>query len=224
MSCENPRDYRGLSLPCGSCRYCLKLKRWYYSARIVAECSVAEKNWFVTLTLRRRMYDQIGYRLVQRFLKRVRKKVSVRYACVAEHGGKSTRRLHYHLVLHGGVYLTQRTIRRSWKGGISQAVLVGRCDAKNVGLYSSKLANYTAKGSRFRFSQRYGTWVLHKWMDNPIVQEVLRNEPKAVIRISGYRMPRRLYRELLPVPEFRSLYQDEDTAGSVLISQHGQWL
>ena len=211
----------------GRCSYCRRLKKWYYSSRIVAECSVHEKSWFVTLTLRFKMTDGVGYKLVQRFLKRLRKKDSVRYACVAEHGGKSTRRLHYHLVLHGGPYLTQRSIRKCWKGGISQAVLVGGGDALNVARYSSKLANYTSKGGRFRFSQAYGSSAMKKWM--PAV-EVVSKEFRCeildmVLRFGSHRMPRKLYRKHVPVVDVVRLNEQlSECRTSTLIEQIGPWL
>lgn len=197
MFCPSPREFKGRVIRCGKCKTCLahsaSVKRWVVKTRIVAEIGAAQRTWFVTLTLRKNMSDQLGYRLVQRWLKRLRKASSdpIRYACVAEHGSK-TGRLHYHVVLHGPISLTERTVRSKWRGGISQATLVGSTDARNVALYSSKVASYTAKGGRFRFSQGYGSRPIKRMMTNDIVQAVLAEWPKARIRIGGQLVPDRL--------------------------------
>jgi hypothetical protein len=153
------------------------------------------------------MSDAMGYKLVQRWLKRLRKKMHperVRYACVAEHGGSSTKRLHYHAVLHGPTWLTERVIRRTWRGGFSEATLVASGDARLVARYSSKVAGYTAKGSRFRFSQAYGSMALGLIDGRIKLGEVLGDlYSLGPVRVSigGVNMPRRM----LPEPIFRPL-------------------
>lgn len=207
MGCETPRLFKGKEIPgCnGKCRSCLRTARWRTSARIAAECFASEKNWFVTLTLRRSMSDATGYKLVQRWLKRLRKRLQparVRYACVAEHGGSSTKRLHYHVVLHGPMSLTERGIRKTWRGGFSEATLVGSGDARRVARYSSKVAGYTAKGTRFRFSQAYGSMALGLIDGRIKLGEVLGDlYSLGPVRVSvgGVNMPRRM----LPEPIFR---------------------
>lgn len=210
--CSDTREIRGNVVPCGRCEECLRQKRWVYSARMAAEIFTAPRSWFVTLTLRKNMTDAVGYRLVQRWLKRVRKGMSdpIRYACVAEHGSQATRRLHYHVVLHGGQSLTQRSIRSRWRGGISEATEIRSGDAANAARYSSKAARYTAKGNRFRFSQGYGSRALQKVYENEILQAVLDQWPDARLRVGGVNMPRRL----LPTRPFRSVF-DAD--------QHHAW-
>lgn len=206
--CTDLKEVKGRLRACGKCPQCLERKRWIYSARIAAECFVHPRTWFVTLTLRKNMSDKTGYKLVQRWLKRVRKGLSspIRYACVAEHGSKATMRLHYHVVVHGELSLTQRSLRSKWRGGISQAKLVHFGDAGNVGQYSSKMARYTAKGHRFRFSQGYGSRALTKVWENEILQACLAYWPDARVRLSGITMPFKLR----PVVPFKSIFtQDE---------------
>lgn len=194
MPCSDPKLVRGVERPCGKCRYCLSLKRWRYSARIAAETHVAPRTWFVTLTLRKAMSDQIGYKIVQRWIKRVRAAgASLRYAAVAEHGSQATMRLHYHVVVHGAHSLTQRQLRSKWRGGISEATLVSSGDAPTVARYSSKMARYATKdgGGRFRFSQGYGSRAFTSICSSPLIQKVLECFPGSSVRVGGVNMPRR---------------------------------
>jgi len=160
----------------------------------VCEVARAKKNWFVTLTLRRNMSDGVGYRFVQRWLKRLRKFVSVRYACVAEHGLTRTMRLHYHVVLSGGPELTQRVIRSTWRGGISEATLIVSGAAGHAARYSSKMARYVTKGgARFRFSQGYGSAALRELASRGLARKVCDVFPGAqVVRVAGVRLSRKL--------------------------------
>lgn len=211
--CLQTKEIRGNVVPCGVCAACRERKRWIYTARIVSEMFVADRSWFVTLTLRKRMNDKTGYKVVQRWLKRCRKvwRGKVRYACVAEHGGSKTHRLHYHVVLHGGWWLTQRSIRSQWRGGISEATLIRSGRAGNAARYSSKAARYTAKGNRFRFSQGYGSQAVNKVVTNETVQAVLAAFPDARLRLDGVNVPAKLQ----PVRVFRSSFTQE---------QHDDWL
>lgn len=199
MPCLSPLSFQGKDVPCGKCRFCLSLKRWRYSARISAECHWHPRTWFVTLTLRKKMSDKVGYLLVQRWLKRVRASgVSLRYAAVAEHGSQATMRLHYHVVVHGDHSLTQRQLRSKWRGGISQATLVTSGDAANVARYSSKLARYVSKegSGRFRFSQGYGSRAVRNICLSPLVSTVLQAFPGSSLRIGGINMPREMVPDL----------------------------
>lgn len=213
MTCSKPQIFRGKEVSCGRCQSCLErklsLKRWFVRSRITSEICVAPRSWFVTLTLRKSMSDQIGYRIVQRWLRRMRKAKfgPLRYACVAEHGSRSTRRLHYHVVLHGPTTLTERRIRSMWRGGISEATLIRSTDAQSVARYSSKAAGYTAKGGgRLRCSLGYGSQALVKLMNSEIVQEVRREFPEARVRLRGCLIPMGLLPE---APPFRSRWSDE---------------
>lgn len=221
MACLSPQLVNGKEVPgCkGKCQSCRSLKRWRYSARIAAECYSHQRTWFCTLTLRKNMSDRVGYSLVQRWLKRVRASgVSLRYAAVAEHGSQMTKRLHYHVVVHGGPDLTQRRLRSKWRGGISEATLVRSGDAASVARYSSKLARYVTKdgGSRFRFSQGYGSRALSDICSSPTISAVLRLFPGSSVRVAGINMPRSMVpsmeriwtpEELQEVEEMRAWYE-----------------
>lgn len=223
MACETPQIFNGKEVPgCnGKCKFCRSIARWKVSARIACETAASPKNWFVTLTLRRSMSDAVGYLLVQRWLKRLRKRLGkksaskLRYACVAEHGGSATKRLHYHLVVHGPTSLTERDIRKTWRGGFSEATLVASGDAPRVARYSSKVANYVGKGSRFRFSQAYGSQALGLIAGRTNLVEAmdaLYSLGPVRVRIGGINIPSRM----LPDIPFRSRFDPDllaDLAG-----------
>jgi len=196
MSCLSPLTVHGKDVPCGKCSSCLALKAWVLRARMVAECHAAPRSWFVTLTLRRQMSDATGYRLVQRFLKRVRKgrgKVkgqTIRYACVAEHGSLHGR-LHYHLLMHGSEELSYRSIRNAWRGGISETKMISG-SASGVAMYTSKVARYVSKGgARFRMSLGYGSKALADTLTRELPNAIRVLWPDARIRIHGPTMPRK---------------------------------
>lgn len=197
MPCAKPRTFRGAVRSCKKCEYCLGIKRWFYRSRILAEFADHPRTWFVTLTLRRSLTDKVAYAIIQRWMKRVRKSMSgssLRYACVAERGSKSTKRLHYHVVLHGPVGLTQRIIRRAWRGGISEATLVE--NGNDCSSYSTKMARYAVKGGKFRFSLAYGSRAMSAIWTNPMYQAVMDAFPgsRSVVRVHGVR----LHRGVLP--------------------------
>jgi len=203
--CLNKLTVRGTEVSCGKCSQCLSLKRWIISARIAAEVVVADRAWFSTLTLRRNMSDALGYRLVQRWLKRVRKNtgLKVRYACVAEHGSNATKRLHYHVVVCGPVTLSYRMLRDSWRGGYSEFTLVSS-RAGNVARYSSKVAKYTAKGNRFRFSQGFGSQAVKRICEYDIVEAVRQAFGGGNLRLDGVNVPARMHPPVTFVTQFSS--------------------
>lgn len=225
MPCPTPRTFKGYVVSCGVCPHCLNMKRWLYRSRILLEMSEAQKTWFVTLTLRRKMSDEVGYKIVQRWLKRVRKKMkgeSLRYAAIAEHGSQATRRLHYHVVVHGPCSLTERTLRRSWRGGISEATLVSAGNAEAVARYSSKMSSYVVKGlgvSRFRFSLGYGSKVIQSVLSSPMLKAVSDAFPfskVSAVRVHGSRVhPGLVHFNSTPVPVYADdpdlLAEIEDT-------------
>nr|QJB20217.1 MAG: replication initiator protein [Microvirus sp.] len=214
MSCSSPKEVRGVVVSCKKCPECSRFKAWLFTARCAAEISVAERTWFVTFTLRREMSDRIGYRLVQRFLKRLRAgtKMRLRYACVAEFGAKGGR-LHYHLLVHGPAALTERLIRSKWRGGISEATLIRRSSPSaaagaSSAWYLSKAARYLTKQSgRVRFSQAYGSSAL-----KVVLSHVLPSLPPdwlaamyvgdMPLGICGVRIPRRYALSFLPPYDF----------------------
>lgn len=158
------------------------------------------------------MTDAVGYTLVQRWVKRLRKDPrfsrSLRYAAVAEHGGNATKRLHYHVVLHGPTSLTERAIRKKWRGGFSEATLVKSGDAQSVARYSAKVAGYMAKGTRFRFSQGYGSWAVGRIAGRTNLVEAmdaLFSLGPVRVRIGGINLPWRM----LPDVPFRSRFDPD---------------
>ena len=211
-----------------------------FTARCACELLRAERTWFVTLTLRRNMKDTVGYRLIQRYLKRLRSRYgkqigAVRYACVAELGGKNGR-LHYHMLLHGKSSLTERMVRSPWSGGISEATLVRRgSSSANVGVssawYLTKAARYLTKAgavSRLRFSQGYGSQGLAPFLTT--LSACLSPDMRAALwcldvplRIAGVSLPRKLVRLALPPYEFGfgsdEWREAEETREALLLEQ-----
>ncbi|AXH76115.1 MAG: replication initiator protein [Microviridae sp.] len=192
MPCSNVRQIRGNTVPCGSCRSCKKVKEWKIQSRILMEINQSEKSWFCTLTLRRNMTDALGYRLIQRWFKRIRKRMPVRYACVAEHGSNSTMRLHYHAVVSGPQSLSYRILRNTWRGGFSEVTLISG-NAKRAARYSAKTARYVTKaGARFRFSQAYGSQAGKRMIENEFIAPFVSLGIQA-IRLNGHNLPLKLF-------------------------------
>lgn len=165
------------------------------------------------------MSDKVGYRLIQRYLKRLRARYgkqigTVRYACVAELGSK-TGRLHYHLLMHAKSSLTERMVRSPWSGGISEATLVRKSSTSaSAGVssawYLTKAARYLTKASdvsRLRFSQGYGSQGLSKTISHfaprlgPIWSAALQVLDLRIV-VAGVTLPRALLRLALPAYEF----------------------
>lgn len=108
--------------------------------RIMNEAHHNVHSWFVTLTYRDAdlpINDEGESLLVKRdlqlWLKRLRKKFSVRYYAVGEYGTKFGR-AHYHVILFSNQIITHETITSTWQHGHT-----------HVGNLTPKSAAYTAK-------------------------------------------------------------------------------
>ena len=104
IMCYTPIHLKNGTFPCGKCFECRSKRVREWSFRIAMEASLYEKNCFVTLT-----YDdkhlpsdkKIHYEDVQKFLKRLRKKIGyVRFFACGEYGARFARP-HYHIILFG---------------------------------------------------------------------------------------------------------------------------
>lgn len=107
MLCRSPSSGRGgLYWPCGQCLPCRINRRRVWTHRILLESLQYKDNCFVTLTYSDEniVFAKDKPTLVsgdlQRWMKRLRKKVSVRYFAVGEYGD-DTGRPHYHVALFG---------------------------------------------------------------------------------------------------------------------------
>lgn len=109
MECKKPIlvgkvRHKQRLVPCGKCAQCKANLRAEWCGRLAVEDFYCMRSYFVTLT-----YSDENLRLtdlgvpsvwkddVQRFIKRFRKKYSLRYFCTAEYGSK-TMRPHYHII------------------------------------------------------------------------------------------------------------------------------
>lgn len=97
---------RKVSVPCGQCLGCRKLKVTQWAARIMHEASLYDENCFITLTYNNENLPPDGglcFEDFQKFMKRLRKYFTgskIRFFHSGEYGEKDNRP-HYHAVLFG---------------------------------------------------------------------------------------------------------------------------
>ena len=127
--------------------------------------------------------EKEGYKDVQLMLKRLRKKHSFRFLCVAELQKRGI--IHYHLVVHGD--LTRRQVEAEWKYGFSNAKLVK--DEKIAKYISKYVSKDQRKGKNYRASIGYGK-AKENVKENDIVKKVFEFFPDArVSKIAGVKVP-----------------------------------
>lgn len=163
--------------PCRKCDKCLQFRRLKWRDRLEREYDrTIGRTWFGTLTFDpvrlavvlakahvsqhhpdfARKVDDIAYREVQLFLKRLRKSVGrFRYFAVFELGTE-TGRPHYHVLIHETVphQISYRAMRDAWPSPVFHAKLVEN-DHKITVRYLSKYLG-KALSTRPRCSQHYG--------------------------------------------------------------------
>lgn len=94
---ESPEPF--ISVPCGKCVVCQENRRNEWAARLELEARRSVSAYFITLT-----YDdknrpgELKLDHLQRFFKRLRKSVNVRYFACGEYGDRFSRE-HYHCAL-----------------------------------------------------------------------------------------------------------------------------
>lgn len=132
MPCVSPIQLKtGDVVPCSKCNLCLANKRNAWSFRLKQELKTAKAAFFVTLTYSDSFLPGDGGLVksdFQNYMKRVRKKVKVRYYAVGEYG-ENTMRPHYHALVFGSGSpgKLSRVLTDSWslKGVPMGHVLVG---------------------------------------------------------------------------------------------------
>lgn len=144
MPCLNPITVRPKGLPmsvdCGNCIECMRLKRHYWSTRLSKETRYSDSAFFVTFTYTNEnlRYGSEGavlhYPDFQKFMKRLRKidKSRIKYFVVGEYSESG--RPHYHALIFNAKKLIMDRIEDVWK--------LGRC---HVGKVNEKTINYTLK-------------------------------------------------------------------------------
>lgn len=160
---EHSVDYREhVVVACGKCIECQMQKSREWAFRIMAECSLYEKNCFITLTYNDEnlYYNDVGEpsvsrREVQLFMKSLRETLSplkIRFFACGEYGKKFSRP-HYHLIIFnwfpddavffqkdGNVILYRSKLLESvWKKGFSSVGEVTLETAKYCAKYLNKL-------------------------------------------------------------------------------------
>lgn len=140
-------------VPCGKCKQCLMKSTYDWAHRIILEAGSHKENCVVTLTYddtHKPSDNMLRYSDVQRFLKRLRKRIypqSVRYFVSGEYGDRF-QRPHYHIILfgffpsdveymfsrHGNKFYKSDFMNEVWSNGFA-----------TVGTLTEKSAFYCAK-------------------------------------------------------------------------------
>lgn len=185
--CPNYKIQNGFGISCGKCTHCQQIESWRWAQRVKIEMLKSEKNWFVTLTYRGLIKP--GYDEIQKMVKRLRKKHTFRYLCVAEEGSQKGR-LHYHMMVHGD--LTKREVLDEWKHGFKSAKLADNATDSAKAAYISKYVSKQktkTKGKCYRASIGYGK-LEDELKDVSIIKEALKYFPKSrVHKVDKIKVP-----------------------------------
>lgn len=157
-------------VPCGKCAACKASCRESWSLRLLEEAKASSNSLFVTLTY---SDDNLPFAInptlvkgdVQRYIKRLRKKLDIRYYAVGEYGSK-TLRPHYHLLIFGAgsTLEEQRFIYSAWNDGM---VHIGMITLASIG--------YVAKYHIGKSIHPYGSLPSFALMSKGIGREYLKN-------------------------------------------------
>lgn len=111
-------DGRHMLLPCGQCVGCRLERSRQWAIRCMHEASMHEENGFLTLTYNEEHCpNSLVYRHFQLFMKRARKELGpLRFYMCGEYGSKNFRP-HYHALLFGCGFLSDRYLWRNSGSG-----------------------------------------------------------------------------------------------------------
>lgn len=152
MQCLNPKylPQRDLTVPCGSCGFCLATRKSDWSTRLEYEARKWLDSKFVTLTYAdNELYylngiSQLHKPHFQNYFKRLRKAgYKLRYFLVGEYGSK-TYRPHYHIILFSNV--PEDFLRKEWPHG---HVHIGQVEQASIAYCLKYVVNGRGKGMRF---------------------------------------------------------------------------
>lgn len=101
---QTRRDAPDYMIGCGKCDGCAAQRSLEWAIRMAHEAQMHERNCFVTLTYADPCPEKINREDPVRFIKRLRKRIPIRYFLTGEYGEK-TRRPHYHAILFGADFL-----------------------------------------------------------------------------------------------------------------------
>lgn len=145
--CKNPYINKQSGLPhgCGQCQPCTIKNRRIWSSRIMLESYKHAKSAFVTLTYDDEIKFMTGASFApedpRNFLKKLRKKHSVRYYYCAEYGDEN-QRPHYHFALFGLGPEDTETIHKAWSFGDIHVGDLTKDSAQYVASYVTKKMNH----------------------------------------------------------------------------------
>lgn len=116
VSFTRPRDghyWTKIQIPCGTCILCRGEQARQWAVRITHEATQHDQNCFITLTYSDNHlpeHNSLRVSDLQKFFKRLRKKVGqIRYYAVGEYGDQ-TQRPHYHACIFGHAFAENRII------------------------------------------------------------------------------------------------------------------
>lgn len=130
MMCPTPLTIRSRadpkkfeSVPCGKCYACLTNRRTAWTIRLKEELLSSKSAVFVTLTyedsnleFNDNQVHSVNKVTLQKFFKRLRKKIKFRYYAVAEYG-TNTFRPHYHILMFNVMEKHHDMILEAWNLG-----------------------------------------------------------------------------------------------------------
>lgn len=164
-------------IPCGQCIGCRLERSRSWAIRLMKEYNLHDRCSFLTLTYKDSSLPKTRTKLptlklehTQKFMKRLRKRLSpasLRYFLCGEYG-ETTQRPHYHLILFGENFASDRKpIRDSrsgfpqWESPLLNSIWgLGSCTISDVSFESAayvaryNLKKFTGKGSRFFYKGR----------------------------------------------------------------------
>lgn len=130
MSCANPywleaSGDRRFFVGCNQCLYCKMQRRRTWVIRMLHEQQYHDGSCFITLTYENEPPRGLRKADLQKFFKRLRKKLrgrKLKYFACGEYGEQYTKRAHYHAIVFGvDEFEMSRIIGDVWTEGIAQA-------------------------------------------------------------------------------------------------------
>jgi len=160
---KDGRAYTPIQIPCATCILCREEQARQWAVRITHEAQAYIENSFVTLSYSDEHlpeYGSLNYQHLQKFWKRLRKRLGpMRYYAVGEYGDKSLRP-HYHAIIFNRAFTTDRIIVQTephllWTSPLLEQIWgLGQV---RVGAVTFQTARYTASyvTKKLRSKQQY---------------------------------------------------------------------
>lgn len=168
MQCPKPIAINDNLVPCGYCYVCKTNLMSDWIIRINHEATLATQTLFVTLTYET---ENLTYNDnnepcliksdLQKWLKRLRKKHSVRYYAVGEYGTKR-HRPHYHVILFSYAIISYSELESSWGLGRIHVGTVTPASTAYTLKYVYSRKKYQDKPSEFALMSRRPGLGAHK--------------------------------------------------------------